>query len=71
MRVVRSWGWLAMLVCAMAGAQQLPAGTHSADDTSRQDQVNARIAAAESAMEQQDYKGAESRLKDLAALASA
>ena len=48
-------------------AQQLPPGTRSVDDTSHQDAVTAQIREAESALEKQDYKGAEEKLKTLAA----
>lgn len=48
-------------------AQNLPAGTHSADDHSREDAVNAQITAAETEIEQGDYKSAEEKLKPLAA----
>lgn len=62
-------GWLAMiaagcvLTAATASAQNLPAGTHSADapDTAGTTQIRD----AESALEQQDYKKAESTLKSL------
>ena len=57
---MRCVGWMA--VWAMAGAvgfaQNLPAGTHSVDDHSREVTVNAQIAAAEDAIEQGDFKGA-------------
>jgi len=46
-------------------AQQLPAGTHEAEDTSREDAVNARIRDAEADLEKQDYKGATVKLKAL------
>ena len=49
----------------VAKAQQLPAGTHEADDTSREDAVNARIRDAETDLEKQDYKGATVKLKAL------
>jgi Flp pilus assembly protein TadD len=59
------WIWLALLVGS--GVAQVTAGTHSVDDTSRADAVRAQIAEAESALEKQDYKGAEAKLKVLAA----
>jgi Flp pilus assembly protein TadD len=46
---------------------QLPAGTHSVDDTSRADAIGQQISDAESALEKQDYQGAEAKLKTLAA----
>lgn len=52
---------------AMAHAQQLPAGTRSSDDQTREDTARQQIRAAESALEQQDYKGAEAKLKALMA----
>ena len=56
---------------ASAGiAQQLPPGTHSVDDHSRQNAVSQQISEAESALEKQDYKGAEAKLKVLAAVNS-
>jgi Flp pilus assembly protein TadD len=45
----------------------LPAGTHAADDHSREDAVSARIQEAETALEHQDYKDASAKLKVLAA----
>jgi tetratricopeptide (TPR) repeat protein len=50
-----------------AQAQQLPAGTHAADDHSREDAASARIQEAEAALEHQDYKDASAKLKVLAA----
>jgi tetratricopeptide (TPR) repeat protein len=55
------------LVTSAAVGQQLPPGTRSVDDTSRQDAVTAQIREAESALEKQDYKAAEEKLKTLAA----
>ena len=55
------------IIFSSAAWAQLPAGTHEADDTTREDAVNARIQAAETALEQQDYKGATIKLKSLAA----
>jgi tetratricopeptide (TPR) repeat protein len=54
-------------VAASAGvAQQLPPGTHSVDNHSQQNAASAQISEAESALEKQDYKGAEAKLKVLA-----
>jgi Flp pilus assembly protein TadD len=67
---VRSFQQLAtifLLGCAACTAQ-MPAGAHSADDHSQADAVNAQIGAAESAMEKNDFAGAESSLKKLAEL---
>ena len=65
---MRWFGWLAVWVMAAAAAcaQNLPAGTHSVDDHSREEAQSAQIAAAEAAMEQGDYKNAEATLKPLA-----
>jgi tetratricopeptide (TPR) repeat protein len=49
------------------GAQQLPPGTHSVDDHSQHGATSDQITEAESALEKQDYKGAEAKLKVLAA----
>jgi len=49
------------------GRAQLPAGAREADDTSREDAVNARINDAEASLEKQDYAGAAVKLKSLAA----
>jgi tetratricopeptide (TPR) repeat protein len=46
---------------------QLPAGTRSGDDHSREDAASQQIRDAESALEKQDYKGAEVTLRALAA----
>src|ERR1700679_4199931 len=55
-------------VAASAGvAQQLPPGTHSVDNHSQQNAASAQISESESALEKQDYKGAEAKLKVLAA----
>ena len=54
-----------VLGCSV-GRAQLPTGTHEADDTSREDAVNARIRDAETDLEKQDYKGATVKLKALA-----
>jgi tetratricopeptide (TPR) repeat protein len=48
-------------------AQQLPPGTHSVDDHSRQNALSEQIGEAESALEKQDYKDAEAKLRVLAA----
>ena len=55
------------LALGTAQAQQLPAGTHAADDHSREDAASARIQEAEAALEHQDYKDASAKLKVLAA----
>ena len=62
---MRRWVWLALL--AGSGVAQTTAGTRSVDDTSRADAVRAQIVDAETALEKQDYKGAEVKLKVLAA----
>ena len=55
-------------VATSAGiAQQLPPGTHSVDDHSQHNAASEQISEAESALEKQDYKGAEAKLKLLAA----
>jgi Flp pilus assembly protein TadD len=46
---------------------QAPAGTRSVDDHSHEDAVNQQIREAETALEKQDYQGAETKLKALAA----
>ena len=58
-------GW--MIVVGGAVAQQLPAGTHSVDEPSRQDAVAQQIRYAESDLEQQRYPEAETKLKALLA----
>jgi len=55
------------LVASAAVAQQLPPGTHSVDDHSQQNAASEQISDAESALEKQDYKTAEAKLKVLAA----
>lgn len=55
------------LCLSHAVAQQLPPGTHSVDDPSPQNALRQKIADAETALERQDYKGAEGSLKELAA----
>ena len=57
---------LAGIIFSGAAWAQLPAGTHDADDTTHEDAANARIRDAETALEQQDYKGAAVKLKSLA-----
>jgi Flp pilus assembly protein TadD len=55
-------------VATSAGvAQQLPPGTHSVDDHSQHNAASEQISEAENALEKQDYKGAEAKLKVLAA----
>jgi tetratricopeptide (TPR) repeat protein len=56
-----------MIVAGGAVAQQLPPGTHSVDEPSRQDAVAQQIRDAESDLEQQKYPEAETKLKVLAA----
>ena len=58
-----------MMVLALTGAAaaQLPAGTRSVDDHSHEDARAQQLREAESALEKQDYKGAETQLKALAA----
>ena len=48
-------------------AAQLPAGTRSVDDHSREQAASQKISEAEAALEQQDYKSAEAKLKVLVA----
>ena len=48
-------------------AAQLPAGTRSVDDHSREQAASQKISEAEAALEQQDYKTAEAKLKVLVA----
>jgi tetratricopeptide (TPR) repeat protein len=56
-----------LAVATSAGvAQQLPPGTHSVDDHAQQNAMSAQISEAESALEKQDYKTAEAKLKVLA-----
>jgi tetratricopeptide (TPR) repeat protein len=55
-----------MLVPAL-GKTQIPAGAHSADDHSRENALSQQIAEAETALEKQDYKTAEAKLKALIA----
>jgi tetratricopeptide (TPR) repeat protein len=55
-----------LLSPALAFAQ-LPAGTHSVDDTSRDTGIQKQTSDAETALEHQDYKGAEAALKALIA----
>jgi Flp pilus assembly protein TadD len=56
-----------MMTVAAGFAQNLPAGTHSVDDHSREEALNAQITAAEDAIQQGDYKGAEVKLQSLVA----
>ena len=66
----RSFFCSSLLVVGMGlgtAIAQLPAGTRSIDDTSRQDAVNRQISQAETSLEKQDYKSAEAQLKTLAA----
>ncbi|HSY37202.1 MAG TPA: tetratricopeptide repeat protein [Acidobacteriaceae bacterium] len=57
-----------LAVATSAGvAQQLPPGTHSVDDHAKQNTASAQVTEAESALEKQDYKTAEAKLKVLAA----
>jgi len=56
---------LALIVSSAVA--QLPAGTRSVDDHSREDALTKQIHEAESSLEKQDYKGAETTLKALAA----
>ncbi|MGA7158261.1 MAG: tetratricopeptide repeat protein [Acidobacteriaceae bacterium] len=58
---------LGCALTASAVAQQLPPGTHSVDDHSAQNATSEQIRDAESSLEKQDYKGAEAKLKALAA----
>jgi Flp pilus assembly protein TadD len=51
----------------MVLAQNLPAGTHSADQPTAQDATNAQLRTAESALERADYAAAIAALKPLAA----
>jgi Flp pilus assembly protein TadD len=57
---------LLALLCAHATAQQLPPGTHSVDEPSRQDATAQQVREAESDLEQQNYPAAEVKLKALA-----
>lgn len=62
-------GWIAVAVVMAGGAGlgQMPAGARSVDDRSREEALAGQIREAESALEQQDYKTAEERLKVLVA----
>ncbi len=55
-----------LALMASSAFAQLPAGTRSVDDRSRNDELTKQIHDAESALEKQDYKGAEATLKALA-----
>jgi tetratricopeptide (TPR) repeat protein len=59
------------LLSAAAIKAQMPAGAHSADDHSREDTLSQQIRDAESALEKQDYKTAEAKLKALIAESAA
>lgn len=59
---------LFVLIASAAVAQQLPPGTHSVDDHSQQNAASEQISDAENALEKQDYKTAEAKLKVLAAV---
>jgi tetratricopeptide (TPR) repeat protein len=63
---VRAFPWLFLLLAGAANAQ-VPAGARNVDDHLREQTVNQQMREAESALEQQDYKGAEAKLKTLAA----
>lgn len=56
-----------LLLAGAAAAQNLPAGTHSADEPSAQDATNAELRSAEGALERGDYPAAIAALKQLAA----
>jgi len=59
---------IAFAVATSVGvAQQLPPGTHSVDDHAQQNATSEAIRDAESALEKQDFKTAETKLKVLAA----
>lgn len=60
-----------VMLSSTTARAQIPAGAHSVDDTSRQDAAAAQIREAESALEQQDYKAAEAKLKALIAASAA
>lgn len=62
-----STGCLLAGLATLSAAQNLPPGTHSVDDGAQQDAYGRQVKAAESALEQQDYKKAEETLKLLAA----
>ncbi len=57
---------LGSALAASAVAQQLPPGTHSADNSSAQNAVSEQIREAEGALEKQDYKTAEAMLQRVA-----
>jgi Flp pilus assembly protein TadD len=54
------------VLLSSASIAQVPAGAHSADDHTREQSVSQEIRDAEAALEQQDYKVAEAKLKVLA-----
>jgi tetratricopeptide (TPR) repeat protein len=58
---------LVVLVASAGVAQQLPPGTHSVDDHTKQSATSDAIREAESSLEKQDFKTAEVKLKVLAA----
>jgi Tfp pilus assembly protein PilF len=61
---------LAALLAAVTSvgfAQQLPPGTHSVDDHTKQSAASDAVREAESSLEKQDFKTAEVKLKVLAA----
>lgn len=63
---MRKFVWTSLLLLAgVASAQDIPAGTHSVDDHSREDAMNAQIVDAESALEHGDFGKAELTLKTL------
>jgi Flp pilus assembly protein TadD len=55
-----------MVAGSAVGVAQIPAGARSVDDHSREDAAATQIREAETALEQQDYKTAEVKLKALA-----
>jgi tetratricopeptide (TPR) repeat protein len=56
---------IGFLLLAATASAQIPAGARSADDNSQQEAINARITAAEEALEKGDYAAAEISLKAL------
>jgi Flp pilus assembly protein TadD len=58
---------LCVVVLSAAAVAQVPAGARSGDDHTREDAKSQQLRDAESALEKQDYKGAETALKTLAA----
>jgi Flp pilus assembly protein TadD len=55
------------LATSLGVAQQIPSGTHSVDAPVKQSAISVQITEAESALEKQDFKTAETKLKVLAA----